>query len=90
MRLRQKRPTTCIYVQVKRHSDTYFILCDEYDPVESLKGRVLSVLEQTGFQLERAEEPLSIEDINLMLKKRVSNHFVFAVSNLAYSLASSL
>ena len=71
-RLRAARPTTCIYIQIKRLSETYFILCDEYDPVESLKGRVLNVLQQIGFSLERAEEPLSTEDLRLMLKKRVS------------------
>ena len=44
-RLRARRATTCIYVQIKRLSDTHFILCDEYDPVESVKSRLLSVLE---------------------------------------------
>ena len=72
-RLRAARPTTCIYVQVKRHNETYFILCDEYDPVESVKARVLNVLEQTGFsKLKGAEEALTTEDIRLHLKKRVS------------------
>ena len=71
-RLRAARPTTCIYIQIKRLAETYFVLCDEYDPVESLKGRILNVMEQIGFTLERAEEPLATEDIRLMLKKRVS------------------
>ena len=71
-RLRATRPTTCIYVQVKRNNETYFVLCDEYDLVEAVKARILNVLEQVGFQLERAEEPLTTEDIRLCLKKRVS------------------
>ena len=42
--LRQNRPTTVIYIQVKRFAETYFILCDEYDVVETLKGRILGML----------------------------------------------
>ena len=48
-RLRAARATTCIYLQIKRGNETYFVLCDEYDPVESLASRILNVLEQTGF-----------------------------------------
>ncbi len=43
-RLRANRATTCIYLQIKRMDETYFILCDEYDLVEALKARVLNVL----------------------------------------------
>jgi len=71
-RLRAARPTTCIYLQIKRYSETYFVLCDEYDPVESLKSRVLNILVQVGHQNTQAEEPLTTEDIRLSLKKRVS------------------
>jgi len=42
-----KRPTTAIYVQVKRGSQSFFILCDEYETVEALKHRVLDVLNKT-------------------------------------------
>ncbi len=72
-RLRANRATTCIYLQIKRMDETYFILCDEYDLVEALKARVLNVLAQTGFEMERAEEPMTTEDIRLYLKKRVSS-----------------
>ena len=48
-RLRAKKPTTCIYVQVKRYNETYFILCDEYDLIEAVKARILNILEQIGF-----------------------------------------
>ena len=48
-RLRAQRPTTCIYLQIKRGVETYFVLCDEYDPVESLLSRILTILEQIGF-----------------------------------------
>ena len=71
-RLRAARPTTCIYIQIKRLTDTYFILCDEYDLVESLKSRILNVLDQSGFRLERLEEPMTTDDFKLCLKKRVS------------------
>ena len=76
-RLRAARPTTCIYIQIKRLTNTYFILCDEYDPVESLKSRILNVLEQSGFRLERLEEPMTTDDFRLCLKKRVSVPLLF-------------
>jgi hypothetical protein len=41
---RQKKATTAIYVQVKRFDETYFVLCDENESVELLKGRVLTQL----------------------------------------------
>ena len=72
-RLRASRPTTCIYLQIKRASETYFVLCDEYDIVESLKSRVLNILEQINFTLDpRAEEPLTTDDFLLSLRRRVS------------------
>ena len=70
-RLRAKRPTTCIYVQIRRGADTHFILCDEYDLVESVKSRVLGVLEQIGFQWA-GEEPITTDDIRLCVSRRVS------------------
>ena len=88
-RLRAARPTTCIYIQIKRLTDTYFILCDEYDPVESLKSRILNVLEQSGFRLERLEEPMTTDDFRLCLKKRVSI-LPFLVENLAVSTLISI
>ena len=77
--LRANRPTTVIYIQVRRYEETYFLLCDEYDPVESVKSRILTMLEQTGFKLDRQEEPLTTDDLRLHLKKRVSSgsfHFL--------------
>ena len=70
---RDARPTTAIYVQVKRNAETYFVLCDEYDSVETLKSKLLNAITQTGFTLDpRAEEPMTTDDIRLYLKKRVS------------------
>merc|ERR1712150_288761 len=69
--LRSQRPTTVIYIQVKRFKDTYFILCDEYDLVEDLKGKILNQLEMTGFEMERQEEPLTTADLELRMQKRV-------------------
>ena len=37
------RPTTAIFIRVKRMNDTFFLLCDEYESVESLKNRLLLV-----------------------------------------------
>ena len=71
-RLRAQRATTCIYLQIKRLNETYFVLCDEYDPVESLKSRILSVLGQVGFDMQMGEEMMTTEDIRLYLKRRVS------------------
>ena len=70
---KSKKATTSIYVQVKRYAETYFVLCDEDDTVETLKGRILVQLNQCGItRLERAEEDITKDDIKLWLKKRVS------------------
>ena len=83
-RLRAKRATTCIYVQVRRLENTYFILCDEYDMVESLKSRMLNMLAETGFQWG-GEDAITTEDIKLSLQRRVSlNSFIFSLSILIY------
>ena len=39
-----ERPTTAICVRVKRFEETYYVLCDEYETVESLKNRLLIIL----------------------------------------------
>ena len=85
-RLRAARPTTCIYIQIKRLTDTYFILCDEYDLVESLKSRILNVLDQSGFRLERLEEPMTTDDFKLCLKKRVSISLRFCSQQFRLSI----
>ena len=70
---RASRATTCIYIQVKRGNETYFVLADEYDLVEAVKARLLNLLAEIGFTLERQEEPLTTEDLRLYLKRRVSH-----------------
>lgn len=65
------RATTAIYIRVKRFSETYFVLCDEYETVEGLKGRFVSVLQKTKFTLPKQEEPLCTDDIRFCLKNRV-------------------
>ena len=72
MQVFEERATTAIYVRIKRYDETHFIICDEYETVDKLAGRLLQELNQIGFKLDRAEEPLSIEDIRLCHKKRVS------------------
>ena len=34
---------TAIHVRVKRFDKTFFILCDEYETVQTLKGRVIDI-----------------------------------------------
>ena len=35
---------SAIQVRIKRFEETFFILCDEYETVQTLKGRLLHVL----------------------------------------------
>ena len=53
MQVFEDRATTAIYVRVKRFDETHFIICDEYETVDKLKGRLLMELEQIGFKLDR-------------------------------------
>jgi hypothetical protein len=69
------RPTTAIYIRVKRLDDTFFLLCDEYETVESLENRMLLVLLKMKLQLPKQEEPFIVDDIRLYIKNRVSNDF---------------
>lgn len=81
------RATTAIHVRVRRFDpidkifQTYFIMCDEYETVETLKSRILTVLSEINFKLPRQEEELTTEDIKLNLEMRVSN-FHIIVSTL--------
>ena len=68
----KERATTAIYVRIKRGQETYFILCDEYWIVDSLKMSLLSVLKELNFTLPRMDEELTTEDIRLCCKNRVS------------------
>ena len=72
MAFKGDRATTAIYIRIKRFAETYFVLCDEYETVEGLKGRLLAVLDKIGFQLPKQEEPLCSDDIRFCLKNRVS------------------
>ena len=45
MQIFEERATTAIYVRVKRYTETHFILVDEYETVDALKGRLLGALE---------------------------------------------
>ena len=62
---------TAIFVMVKRYDDTYFILCDEYETVNTLKGRVLQILQQMNFKMPKMEEELTTDDIRLTIKNRI-------------------
>ena len=73
MQIFEERATTAIYVRIKRFQETHFILVDEYETVDALKGRLLNTLEVIGFKLDpRGEEQMTIEDIKLYNKRRVS------------------
>lgn len=65
------RATTSIYIRVKRFDETYFLLCDEYETVESLKNRLIVVLQRMKFELPKQEEPLTIDDIRFCVRNRV-------------------
>ena len=49
-----------------------FILCDAYEKVETLKGRVIDILRQLEFRMPKQEEDFEPKDINLMKEKMVS------------------
>ncbi len=49
----EERATTAIHIRIKRFTETYFLLCDEYETVESLKGRLLAVLLKLKFELPK-------------------------------------
>ena len=62
---------TAITVRIKRFDQTYFILCNEYETVETLRGRMLAVLNQLGFEMPKQEEPLTTEDLRFTIKNRI-------------------
>jgi hypothetical protein len=68
----EDRATTAIHIRIKRFEETYFLLCDEYETVESLKNRLINVLQRMKFELPKQEEPLTIDDIKFCIKNRVS------------------
>lgn len=70
----EDRATTAIHIRIKRFDETYFLLCDEYETVESLKNRLIAVLQRMKFELPKQEEPLTIDDIKFCIKNRVSQH----------------
>ena len=67
---------TAIQVRIKREKQTFFVCCDEYETIMTLKGRFLVILNQIGFEMEKQEEPLEPKDIRFCLKKRVSNYLI--------------
>ena len=77
----KERATTAIYVRIKRKEETYFLLCDEYELVETLKSRVLLLLKELKFSLPRQEEELTTEDIrlNLEIKRFWDQRFNFEI-----------
>ena len=62
---------TAMAVRVKRFDKTFFILCDEYETVGILKGRMLSILNQIGFEMPKQEEPMTVDDIRFTVKNRI-------------------
>ena len=74
---------TAIQVRIKRMNETLFVVCDEFESIAVLKGRYLNYLNQIGFKMDKQEEDLTIDDIRLNLKKRVS--FTFKLILLRFS-----
>ena len=63
---------TAITVRVRRYNQTYFIVCDEFETIGTLKSRCLDLLNQLRFRMPKQEEDLTVDDLRLNLKKRVS------------------
>ena len=61
---------TAITVMVKRFDKTFCIVCDEYETVQQLKGRMLSILNQIGFKMPKQEEDLTVDDLRFTIKNR--------------------
>lgn len=75
---RSKNPyDTAIYVRVKRHQMTYFVLCDEYEEIGAFKNRLISIFEQTQSLPFKFEDKMTVDDIRLYHKNRV--HFIFLI-----------
>ena len=53
MRKQVNKYDTAIHVRIRRFEETFFILCDEYETVHTLKTRILVVLNQIGFKLPK-------------------------------------
>ena len=64
---------TAIYVRVKYHHETFFVICDEFEEVAAFKGRLVDLLKQTGSAKQFVHEEFSGDDIRLHLRNRVSN-----------------
>ena len=62
---------TAITVLVRRMEKTYFILADEYETVQTLKGRMLAILDQQGFKMPKQEEDLTVDDLRFTVKNRI-------------------
>ncbi|CDW87793.1 UNKNOWN [Stylonychia lemnae] len=60
---------TCIYVRVKRHQQTFFVLCDEFEEVAAFKGRILDMFTQTN--AVKLSDDFSVDDIKLFIRNRI-------------------
>lgn len=67
-----KRPTTAMYVQIKRGMSSFFVLVDEYETVEALKQRLLDFLIKSKIAVKGYDQPFTIEDFHLNFQNRVS------------------
>jgi len=67
-----KRPTTAMYVQIKRGMSSYFVLIDEYETIEALKHRTLDFILKSKLIIKGYDAPFTIEDFHLNYQNRVS------------------
>ena len=68
----KEKPTSEIFVRIRRFNETYFVRCMEQDEVEVLTRQFMRVLDEINFTIPRMEEPLTVDDIRLTIKNRVS------------------
>ena len=62
---------TAITVRIKRFDKTFFVICDEYETVNCLAGRMLPILVQMQFQFKDQETPFTSDDVRFTIKNRI-------------------
>ena len=62
---------TAITVRVKRFDKRFFVICDEYETVDTLGGRMLPIIEQMNFEFPGQENPFTSDDVRFTIKNRL-------------------
>ena len=63
---------TSIYIKIKHKQDTFYIACDEYDPIAVVKMLLIETMKQHGLVQEPDDPDLAMkpQDIVLCIKNR--------------------